>query len=173
MNIAGMVGHLPLFEPPLDPALLVKAAAAGIDLGTVLSDMAAPMSQYRCRVLIQKALEFTQEVRALGDKMLSVLEKNDAEALALLRSSNEIELLQAVKQIRKGQIDDANATLAGLEKAQALAQEKQDYYTGRDFINAWEGVALGLNGVSALAETGVALGYILAGGLAVVPQVLL
>ena len=37
MNIAGVVRQLPLFEPPIDPALLVKAAAAGIDLGTVLS----------------------------------------------------------------------------------------------------------------------------------------
>ncbi|HZD00263.1 MAG TPA: neuraminidase-like domain-containing protein [Actinomycetes bacterium] len=170
MNIAGVVRRLPLFEPPIDPALLVKAAAAGIDLSTVLSETAAPMSQYRCRVLIQKALELTQDVRVLGDKLLSVIEKGDAEGLALLRSSNEIELLQAVRQIRQSQIDDAQATLAGLEKAQALAQERKDYYTSRDFINAWEGVALGLNSISALAETGVALGYILAGGLTLIPK---
>ncbi len=29
MNIEGVVRQLPLFEPPIDPALLVKAAAAG------------------------------------------------------------------------------------------------------------------------------------------------
>jgi peptidoglycan hydrolase-like protein with peptidoglycan-binding domain len=168
-NIAGVFRQLPLFEPPLDPALLVKAAAAGIDLSTLLSDTAAPMSHYRCRVLVQKALEFTQDVRVLGDKLLSVIEKDDAEGLALLRSSNEIELLQAVREIRKRQIDDANATLAGLTQAQALAQERQSYYTSRDFLNVGEGVALGLNTASALAETAIALGYVLSGGLSLIP----
>ena len=32
MNIEGVARQLPLFEPPIDPALLVRAAAAGIDL---------------------------------------------------------------------------------------------------------------------------------------------
>ena len=36
MNIEGVVRQLPLFEPPIDPALLVKVAAAGIDLSSVL-----------------------------------------------------------------------------------------------------------------------------------------
>jgi hypothetical protein len=170
MNIQGIVRQLPLFEPPIDPALLVKAAAAGIDLSTVLDNLAAPPSPYRCRTLIQKALEFTQEVKALGDKLLSVLEKNDAEGLALLRSTNEIQLLKAVTQVRRDQIAEANATLAALEKAQALAQERSDYYTSRDFISTWEGIALGLNGVSALCEAGIAAGYILAGGLSVIPK---
>src|SRR6185369_930380 len=39
MNIEGVVRQLPLFEPPIDPALLVRAAAAGIDLGSVLNDV--------------------------------------------------------------------------------------------------------------------------------------
>lgn len=169
MNIAGVVRKLPLFEPPVEPALLVQAAAAGMDIGTVLSETTVPASQYRCRPLIQKALELTQDVRALGDKLLSILEKGDAEALALLRSSNEVELLRAVKQVRESQISDANAALAGLQQAKAQAEERIDYYTSREFINTWEGVALGLNGVSALAETGIALGYTLSGGLSLIP----
>ena len=32
MNIDGAVRRLALFEPPIDPALLVRAAAAGIDM---------------------------------------------------------------------------------------------------------------------------------------------
>ena len=30
MNIEGVVRQLPLFEPPIDPALLVAAGAAGV-----------------------------------------------------------------------------------------------------------------------------------------------
>ena len=43
MNIEGVVRQLPLFEPPIDPALLVKAAAQGIDLSSVLNDLSAPL----------------------------------------------------------------------------------------------------------------------------------
>jgi hypothetical protein len=41
MNIEGVIRELPLFEPPIDPALLVKAAAARLDLSCVLTDTQA------------------------------------------------------------------------------------------------------------------------------------
>jgi len=47
MNIEGVVRQLPLFEPPIDPALLVKAVAAGLDIGAVLNDM-THLTQYMC-----------------------------------------------------------------------------------------------------------------------------
>ena len=36
MNIQGVVQQLPLFQPPIDPALLVRAAALGLDIGSIL-----------------------------------------------------------------------------------------------------------------------------------------
>lgn len=168
MNIQGVVRQLPLFEPPIDPALLVKAAAAGVDLSSVIADPA--VAPYRFRQLSQKALEFCGEVRNLGDKLLAALEKFDAEGLSLLRSSQEINVLQAVREVRKQQIKEANENWASLEKSRDLAQQKKDYYEGRDYMNAWEITALSLGGISALAETGIALGYILAGGLTFIPK---
>src|SRR6185312_7106569 len=44
MNIEGQVRQLPLFEPPIDPALLVRARAAGLSIAEVLSDVATPMA---------------------------------------------------------------------------------------------------------------------------------
>lgn len=169
MNIEGVVRQLPLFEPPIDPALLVKAAAAGVDIGSVLSLSDVEPGQYRFRLLSSKAVEFCAEVRALGDKLLSVLEKRDAEELALLRAGHGTKLLEATQQVRKKQIDEAKETVAGLEQAKLQAEERRDYYRGREFINAWEGTALALSGVSALAETAIATGYILAGGLKFIP----
>lgn len=170
MNIEGVVRQLPLFEPPIDPALLVKAAAAGVDLSSVLSDVAAPQGQYRFRTLAQRATELAAEVRALGDKILSVLEKRDAEGLALLRSVNEINLLEAVKEVRENQITEATDAQAALEQAKALADERKSYYEGRDFMNPWEITAMSLGGLSALAETAIAVGNALAGGLALIPK---
>ena len=59
----------------------------------------------RCRStasasLVAKAAELCGEVRALGAALLAALEKRDAEALALLRSTQEIEVLDAVRDVR-------------------------------------------------------------------------
>ena len=170
MNIQGVVRQLPLFEPPIDPALLVKAAAAGVDISSALADLSVSAPPYRFRISVQKAQELCGAVRALGDKLLVALEKSDGEALALLRSTHELALLKAVREVRKQQIKDAIETVAGLQKTRQLAEQRKSFYEGREFINAWEGVALALGGASALAQTGIALGYILAGGLTFIPK---
>jgi hypothetical protein len=104
MNIEGQVQQLPLFEPPIDPALLVRAQAAGLSLADVLSDITASLPDYRFTVMLQKAAE----VRNLGGALLSALEKKDAKALAALRFGQELRLLQAVRDVRAKQVDEAN-----------------------------------------------------------------
>lgn len=173
MNIQGVVRQLPLFEPPIDPALLVKAAAAGIDLSSALSDLAVPTAPYRFRTVSQKAQELCGAVRALGEKLLSVLEKSDGEALTLLRSTHELALLEAVRGVRKLQIKEALEAAAGLQQTRQLAAQRKAYYEEREFINPWEGIALALGGVSAIMETAISLGYVLAGGLSLIPKVTL
>ena len=84
MNIEGIVRQLPLFEPPIDPGFLVRAAAAGIDISTALNDLNAPLPHYRFRVILQKAFELCSEVKSLGASLLSALEKRDSEALGLV-----------------------------------------------------------------------------------------
>src|SRR5437763_4234474 len=86
MNIAGAVRQLPLFEPPIDPGLLVKAAAAGLDISAVLADISAPMPPYRFSVLVQRAQDACAAVSNLGQAMQAALERRDAKALAALRS---------------------------------------------------------------------------------------
>ncbi|MFM1653413.1 neuraminidase-like domain-containing protein [Brevibacillus sp. B_LB10_24] len=171
MNIDGVVRQLPLFEPPIDPALLVKAAASGVDLGSVLSDVTTGPSPYRFQRVVQKARELCGEVKALGDKLLSVLEKYDAEGLSLLRSTQGIQLQQAVREVRKQQIQEANEILASLERSKTMAQQKKDYYGGRDLMNAWEFVSLGLGGTSALITGTLGIGYSLKAALELVPKV--
>ena len=58
----------------------MRAAAAGVDLGSVLSDLNAPLPHYRFSVMLQKATELCAEVKALGAALLAALEKRDAEA---------------------------------------------------------------------------------------------
>jgi peptidoglycan hydrolase-like protein with peptidoglycan-binding domain len=172
MNIAGIVRQLPLFEPPIDPALLVKAAAAGIDLNSVLNDVAAPTPFYRFRIVVQKAIEFCNEVKMLGEKLLSALEKKDVEQLSLMRSQQEIQLLQASREIKKKQIDEAAEAISSLNKAKESSEEKKMYYEGREFMNTAETVAMTLSGISTALDAAIAAGYIISGGLKLIPSFL-
>ena len=128
MNIEGVVRQLPLFEPPIDPALLVRAAALGVDLSSALSDLNAPLPRHRYRVLSQKATELCADVRALGAAMLAALEKKDAEALALLRAGHEVQLQSAIQQVREKQIEEAKETLEGLNRSKENAEIRLNYY---------------------------------------------
>ncbi len=66
MNIEGVVRQLPLFDPPIDPGMLVKAVAAGIDIGSIINNINQPVSTIRSPLLLQKALELCGEVRVNG-----------------------------------------------------------------------------------------------------------
>ena len=74
-NIEGVFRKLPLFEPPIDPALLVKAAAQGLSISSVVNDLNTAMPNYRFYYLLQKALELCNELKSLGGAMLSAIEK--------------------------------------------------------------------------------------------------
>ena len=80
-NIQGVYQQLPLFDPPLDPGMLVKAAAAGIDIGAIVSGLNQPIGPLRSLPLIQKALELASEVKSMGASLLAAIEKGDAEHL--------------------------------------------------------------------------------------------
>lgn len=173
MNIEGVVRQLALFEPPIDPGALVKAVAAGVDIGAALADLNAPLPLYRFNVLLQKSNEVCNDVKGLGAALIGALEKRDAEALSLLRQGQEIRVLEAVKAVREQQIVEAKENLAALKKGKELAEIKKKYYESREYMNPGEIVALILSSTSTAIEAAVALAYVLSGGLKVVPQFLI
>ncbi|HVE74606.1 MAG TPA: hypothetical protein VNA30_05890 [Mycobacteriales bacterium] len=148
LNIEGVERQLPLFQPPIDPALLVRAAAAGVDITSVLNDLNAAVPHYRFGTMLQKASELCNDVKALGAALLSALEKKDAEELALLRQSHEVELLTAMRAAKQRQVDEANHNLAGLQKYQDVVTARQQYYLSRPFMNQFEALHLNLVGAS-------------------------
>lgn len=170
MDIEGRVRDLPLFAPPIDPGLLVKAAAAGVDLGSVLSDVNAPLPRYRFHVMVQKAQELCGEVRSLGAALLSALEKRDAEALALLRSSHEVRVLEAVQAVRTQQAREAAEQVEALEASKRTVEARRDYYASRQYMNLWEIAATALSDVSVRAHGGAILGDVLAGVMFLLPD---
>jgi hypothetical protein len=143
MTIEGKVRYLPLFQPPIEPGLLVRAAAAGVDISSALNDLNAPLPNYRFHIMLQRVVDLCADVRNLGAALLSALEKRDAEELALLRSSHEVNLLKAVRQAKERQIKEAEETLNALQKSKEAAVERKIYYESREYMNAKEKLHLG------------------------------
>jgi peptidoglycan hydrolase-like protein with peptidoglycan-binding domain len=129
MTIDDVVRQPPLFAPEINPMLLVQAAAQGIDLGSVLNDVFAPLPYYRFTYMLQKALDLCSDVRSLGAALLAALEKQDAEALALMRAANETALLTAMHDVKKQQVDEATAALAALRQTRAVTAERFSHYS--------------------------------------------
>ncbi|KAI9779175.1 MAG: putative Insecticidal toxin complex protein TccB2 [Geoglossum umbratile] len=69
-DIFGNVQHLPLYEPSIDPSLLVSAAAQGLSIASVLSDLDATMPNYRFPHLFIKAIDLCGELKSLGNALL-------------------------------------------------------------------------------------------------------
>ncbi|MCI0590070.1 MAG: Tc toxin subunit A, partial [Gammaproteobacteria bacterium] len=153
MNLAGVERSLPIYEPPIDPALLVKATAAGVDVASALSDINAAVPHYRFGVVMQKATELCNDVKSLGGALLSALEKRDAEALSLLRSSHEIDVLKALRQVKEQQAKEASANLAGLNEYQKVITARRQYYQSRVFMNQFELTQLALTTASLVPTT--------------------
>ncbi|KAA5533729.1 hypothetical protein F0919_14450 [Taibaiella lutea] len=129
-NIDGVERQLALFEPPIDPALLVRAAAAGVSLSDAVNELFAPLPQYRFTVLQQKASEMVQEVKGLGGSLLSAIEKKDAEQIALLRSSQEMNVMDKMREIKQMQLQEAQTQISVLQDQFDSTTIRRDYYTG-------------------------------------------
>ena len=127
-DIEGVFRQLPLFEPPIDPGLLVQAAAQGLSLSSVLNDLNSPMPNYRFYYLLQKALELCSEVKAMGNAFLSAKEKGDAEALSQLRARHETSIHNLVMEIKKQQLEESQRSFDALQQSRLGPVSRMQYY---------------------------------------------
>jgi hypothetical protein len=128
LNIQGVFRQLPLFAPPIDPAMLVRAAAAGLDIGAVVSGINQPLPLVRFSMLVQKAAEICQEVKSLGQSLLAAMEKHDGEAMQVLRARHERVVLELAEQVRYAQAQEAVKSREGLLASLAGAVARYAYY---------------------------------------------
>lgn len=128
MNIEGVVRALPLYQPPIDPALLVRAAAAGVSIGDAVAGLNAPRPHYRFAYMIQKAVEFTRDVSAFGGALLAALEKHDTEELARLRSGHELATAERMADILQSRITEARTAFESVTAALTGAASRQTHY---------------------------------------------
>jgi hypothetical protein len=116
-NIDGIAASLTLFAPPVATGALVRAVAEGLDLSSFLAGFGAPAPHYRFTVMAAKAAELAQHAAGLGAELLAALEQQDGEALARLRDSQEVAVLQAIRAVKLAGIAEAKGSLAALKRA--------------------------------------------------------
>ncbi|MFD6974656.1 neuraminidase-like domain-containing protein, partial [Streptomyces sp. NPDC059949] len=170
-DISGVQRRAALFGAAIDPALLVRAAAAGLSIESVLDDISAPVPPYRFATMAAKAKELTGEVKAFGAALLAALEKRDAEALARLRSRHETAVLKAARTVREQQVLEADASLLAARKQREAADGKVEYYASRSYMNVGE-VAHTVLSAAAIVHQAVAAGVdMTASAMGLIPDV--
>ncbi|WP_026600884.1 hypothetical protein [Methylomonas sp. 11b] len=128
LNLQGVFRQLPLFAPPIDPAMLARAIAAGVDIGAIIDGSAGALSPVRFQFLLQKALEMAQEVKSLGGQILSALEKKDGETLSVLRARHEVGMLGLVEAVKYAQWQEAIKNREGIEANLQTAFQRFRHY---------------------------------------------
>jgi hypothetical protein len=168
--LQGIVRELPLFDPELDPRQLLRAIAAGRVIGATATGTAVMVPHYRFAYLLERARQVTGELKQLGSALLSAIEKQDAEQLALLHNTYEGTILTLTTLLKQKQQEENEKSLAGLQKSQEAAQMRydryQDWATG--YISVGEQTVLNktkdandLKQIASLITTGSAIAYLL------------
>lgn len=154
-NIKGQPQPLPLYGAPLNPAALARAGA-GAGAAPSRPPAGSPnIPYYRFSYLLDRAKDLTSQVVQLGSSLLSALERQDAEQLALIQNSNEATILNLTTQIKQNQVvqlqQDAEALAAGLAAAQ---QRRQTYAAWLEGPTAGGGNANGSGSSNAAGSAG-------------------
>ena len=94
LNIQGVFQKLPLFDPPIDPALLVRAAAEGLDITAIVNGLNQPIPLVRFQLLVSKATEICQEVKSLGAKPACRLRKRGQRGFITVAGAARVDSLE-------------------------------------------------------------------------------
>lgn len=166
-NIDGVFQQLPLFAPPINPLDLVKAGGA---IGSVLSSITTQpqIPYYRYTTLGSIAYNLCTVVVELGGSLLSALEKQDAEALALLRNTQEGQVQQMLLQVKQDRVSELQATLSSLNATLGAAENRVKFYTAvlDEGLSSYEvanivasSLAMYFNVLAGVSRTAASIGY--------------
>ncbi len=170
LNFAGVYDPLPLFAPPIDPALLVRARAQGLLLDEIIGARPRLTLDRRFETLMRFALELSGLARAYGQQLATALDRRDAEALGQLRLEQEVELAKSARTTKSEHLKENKAVLRSILSAIEQARARQGYYAKRPFMNEAEKRELELMDTARSTEKTAALMSLIARVLYLVPE---
>ncbi|MGD1858286.1 MAG: LamG-like jellyroll fold domain-containing protein [Leptolyngbyaceae cyanobacterium] len=173
LNIQGVFRQLPLFQPPIDPAALVRAVASGGGVSSAISALNVAVPHYRYGFILDKAKELLGTAISLGSDLLGAIENRDSERLSVLENTHERVLLNLTTKIKELTQEQATDSIAALRANQTNIQNKRDRYDRlvNDGLSFGEAAELTLSAVAQAAKTAGVASKIIAGIFTVIPDV--
>ena len=159
LNIEGVKRQLALFEPPIDPGMLVKAMAKGGDFGSLFLLTAGPLPHYRFEFMIKKTLSLCSDVKSLGGQLLNAIKTRNAEELTLIRNQHQANITNKMLEIKELGVTQIQENILAIDKSIEAAECKRDRYQQLldDGMNGME--------IASITLKSVASGMEVAGGL--------
>ncbi|HDT2963712.1 TPA: toxin [Enterobacter hormaechei subsp. steigerwaltii] len=144
LTLDGQPLTLPMFATPADPAALLSAAAAAGKGGTPLP-AGRELGLHRFPLALESARNMTGQLMQFGNALSGVIERQDAEAMAVLMQTQGKALMVQSVAMQKKTLEELGNEAKALAASLAGAQKRQDYYSRLydENISAGEGFALG------------------------------
>lgn len=171
-NILGIKQPLPLFQPPIDPAALVRAASAGGGISAAVANVSIAVPHYRFSFMLNHVKGLIAQLNHFGDALLTALEKQDGEALTILQNKQEALILATREKIKTAQLGEAQANIRYLIESHDHANHRVTHFTKllEADMNSHELAQLALTGTGAALMEGSAIIKLAAGVSKGVPQ---
>lgn len=129
LDIQGNPRRFALFDPPIDPAQLVRAyASGGGGAAGFAADITGPMPNYRFVYLLQKAIEMCNEVKSMADSYTAVKEKRDTEKMAMLRAGQDCARDGLVLSMKRMQREESLKAMEALQETRSAHVMRLRYY---------------------------------------------
>ncbi|UJQ20368.1 Tc toxin subunit A [Wolbachia endosymbiont of Delia radicum] len=156
LDITGKRLELPLFQAPIDPRQLIQTISASGSSVTVPSIDQLP--HYRFSYMIAYARSIVETVIQFGSELLSVLEKRDAEALAILYNKQEGIIANLITSIKEKAIEALKEEAKALDASLSSAKDRESHYENliNSGLSAGEILATALSADAVLTRVGIA-----------------
>lgn len=172
LSLAGLPRVLPLFDPPLDPRALVRAAGDR-EFPAVVNQGAGGLPHYRFQTLLDSAKQLTALTTSFGAALLSALEKKDAEHLRMLQLRQERAIAVQTSDLKAQLVLEAQDQLEALRQARFAAQQRLDFFSRllEDGLSPAEITSLTFMILANVYQTAAGVVRTLSGGAHLVPNV--
>lgn len=171
LSIDGSPLSLSVYAKPADPAALLSAAVIGSQAGSDLP--AAIMPSYRFPVMLESARNMVGQLTQFGSTLLSISERQDAEALSELLQTQGAELARQSITLQNSTISEIDADRVALEASLSGAQSRLESYSTLydEDVNTGEKQAMDLALAASVLSTTATTAYTVAAGLDAVPNI--
>ncbi|MDN2487233.1 neuraminidase-like domain-containing protein [Kosakonia sacchari] len=126
LSIDGQPLYLPVYAAAASPSALLSAAVTSASGGDSLPTVALPLLRFPA--LLESARSLVFQLTQFGNAMLSITERQDAEALSLLLQNQGLALLSQSIAVQEHALTELDADKEALTASRQGAEERRNSY---------------------------------------------